>query len=309
MKRILILLLVAIMVPVCANAQSGQKKSKKEVSPVIEGKQKVRRADYPDTIWKFCTFDARLKYYTTFDYSQIPAILSQRKPKWGSFTPVVNHLQTVARAPMRICAVYAVNPSITDEDEIAAIQSQAEAEAVEALHALTAWMTKMEMKNKVQINVAQIDYRYWQGTEYFFTEQTQDPLIHVGLVLYFGTKKIDLFPSPADGAKTFNDIKFFPNDATVQVSYDPMLDSIASFLRENDRLEVLLTGYSDNRGTEVYNTALSKQRCTEIKKALIKRGVSEYRIEIVPKGSADPLGDNDTYEGYIQNNRVAVKIQ
>ena len=39
------------------------------------------------------------------------------------------------------------------------------------------------------------------------------------------------------------------------------------------------------------------------------RGVSEYRIEIEAKVSSDPLGDNNTYEGRIMNNRVAIIIQ
>lgn len=308
MKRILILVLAALLMPVCAQAQS-QKKSKKEASPIIEGKQKVRKADYPDTIWKFTSFDGKLRYYSSFDYSKLPEILDKRKPQFGSFTPVMNYLQTVARAPMRICAIYAINPTITDEDEIASIKDHAEQEALVALQSLVDWMKLKEMKNKVQVNVAQIDHRYWQGQDFFTTAQPDDPLIHVGLILYFGTKKIDLFPSAAEGAKTFNDVKFFPNDATVVESYNTMLDTLATYLISNDRLEVMLTGYSDNHGTETYNTMLSRQRCVEIKKALVKRGVPEFRIEIVPKGSANPIGDNSTYEGYIQNNRVEVKIQ
>lgn len=308
MKRLVLLVLVALLMPVCAQAQT-QKKSKKEVSPILEGKQKVRKADYADTIWKFTSFDSKVRYFSSFDYSKLPQILDARKPKFGLFTPVMNYLQTVGRAPMRICAVYAINPSITDEDEIASIRMEAEREALESLATLTEWMKKTEMKNKVQVNVAQIDHRYWQGSDFFTTEQPSDPLIHVGVVLYFGTKKIDLFPSAAEGAKTFNDIKFFPNDATVVESYEVMLDSLATYLIDNDRLEVMLTGYSDNRGTETYNTMLSRQRCVEIKKALIKRGVPDHRIEVVPRGSANPIGDNTTYEGYIQNNRVEVKIQ
>jgi outer membrane protein OmpA-like peptidoglycan-associated protein len=72
---------------------------------------------------------------------------------------------------------------------------------------------------------------------------------------------------------------------------------------------VLLTGYTDNQGTSAYCTGLARQRATEIKKQLLKRGIAEYKIEIDPKGSADPIGDNSTYEGRIANNRVAIKIQ
>ena len=165
------------------------------------------------------------------------------------------------------------------------------------------------MKNKLQLNVAQVDYRYWQGTEYFTTEQSADQLIHVGVLLYFGTKKVNLFPSAAEGAKSFKDVKFFPNDATVVESWEPMLDSLAVYLQENERLEVLLRGYSDNSGTEAYNLGLSRQRAVEVKKRLTARGISDYRIEIEAKGTADPIGDNATYEGRIANNRVAIIIQ
>ena len=307
MKKIIILVLVALLVPVCADAQS--KKKGKTISPIMEGKQKVRKSDYPDTIWKFTAFDAKTKYYLDFDYTQFPTILEKRRPKFGDFSPVMNYLQMVARAPMRICALYAVNPEVTDEDEIENIKQTAQTEALESLMSLVNWMKEEEMRNKVQVQVVQIDWRYWQGSEYFFTEQTPDPLIHAGLVMYFGTKKIDLFPSAAENAKTFNDVKFFPNDATIVESYNVLLDSLTSYLQSDDRLEVLLTGYSDNTGTEVYNKGLSRQRAVEIKKELIRRGISEYRIEVVAKGSEDPIGDNNDYEGRIMNNRVSIKIQ
>ena len=118
-----------------------------------------------------------------------------------------------------------------------------------------------------------------------------------------------MFPSAAEGAKKFNDVKFFPNDATVVESWEPMMDSLATYLKENDRLEVMLRGYSDNSGTEAYNLGLSRQRAVEIKKKLTTRGISEYRIEIEAKGAEDPIGDNNTYEGRIANNRVAIIIQ
>ena len=72
---------------------------------------------------------------------------------------------------------------------------------------------------------------------------------------------------------------------------------------------MLLRDYSDNTGTEAYNVGLSRQRAVEIKKRLIARGISDYRIEIEAKGTADPIGDNSTYEGRIANNRVAIIIQ
>lgn len=307
MKKLILFAVVAVLFPLAIPAQNA-KKGAKVVSPFIEGKQKVRKADY-DSIWKFTTFDAKKIYYCDFDYSSIPTLIEERRPDWGNFSPVMNYLTTVSRSPMRVCAIFAVNPTIDDENTRQQLIEQGKTEALEALQTYQSWAADEKMKNKLQLNVAQVDYRYWQGNEYFSNEQPSDPLIHVGLLLYFGTKKINMFPSAAEGAKKFNDVKFFPNDATVVESWEPMMDSLATYLKENDRLEVMLRGYSDNSGTEAYNLGLSRQRAVEIKKKLTMRGISEYRIEIEAKGAEDPIGDNNTYEGRIANNRVAIIIQ
>ncbi len=301
--------MVALMVPFCVEAQ-GQKKGKKEPNPVIEGKQKVRKTDY-DTVWKFTAFDGKKLYYLPFDYTQLPDIVAQRKNKldWKNFTPVMNYLTRVSRAPMRICAIFAVNPAIKDPEQISALVKAARAEALGSIEALTGWMLEKEMKNKVQVNVAQLDYRYWQGNDYFYNDQPTEDVIRMGVVLYFGSKKIQLFTSAAADAPTYNDVKFFPNDATIPESYGTMLDEVAQYMSQNDRLEVLLRGYSDNTGTSAYNLGLARQRAVEVKKALLKRGISEHRIEIEVKGDEDPIGDNSTYEGRIANNRVSVTLQ
>ena len=309
MKKILLIILAMLFVAPVASAQSKKdKKGKKEVSPVIEGRQKVRQTDY-DSVWKFTTFDNKRKYYCNFDYTEVVSIVAQKKPEWGTFKPVMNYLLTVPRAPLRICAVFAINPNITNEEHRNVLIEAAREDAKEAYVIFTDWAQEQEMKNKFSFNIAQVDYRYWKGNDYFLTEPPTDDIIVVGWILYFGTKKIDLFPNATANAQTFNDIKFFPNDATIVDSYIPVIDSLANYLKANENYEVLLTGYTDNQGTTAYCTGLARQRATEIKKQLLKRGIAEYKIEIDPKGSADPIGDNSTYEGRIANNRVAIKIQ
>lgn len=308
MKKVLLIVLAVLFVVPVVSAQNKDKKGKKVVSPIIEGRQKVRQTDY-DSVWKFTTFDNKKKYYCNFDYTQVMDIVAQKKPDWGAFKPVMNYLLTVPRAPLRICAVFAINPNITNEDHRNALIDAARYDAKEAYALFTDWAQEQEMKNKFSFNVAQVDYRYWKGNDYFLSEPPTDDIIVVGYILYFGTKKIDLFPNATANAQTFKDIKFFPNDATIVDSYIPVIDSLASYLKANDNYEVLLTGYTDNQGTPAYCTGLARQRAVEIKKQLLKRGIAEYKIEIDPKGSADPIGDNETYEGRIANNRVAIKIQ
>ena len=157
--------------------------------------------------------------------------------------------------------------------------------------------------------MAQIDWRYWKDEAYYTEPQPTEDLIRVGLIFDFSSKKIDLLPSAAKGSKSFPEIKFFPNDATIQESYIAEMDELAAYLKQEKGLEVLVTGYCDNVGTETYNTGLSRQRAVEVKKALVLRGIDEHRIEVQYKGEDDPVGDNNTLSGRMANNRVTIVIQ
>jgi outer membrane protein OmpA-like peptidoglycan-associated protein len=154
--------------------------------------------------------------------------------------------------------------------------------------------------------VAEIDYRYFKGTDYL-NQKRDEAVIHVGLLMYFGSKKKPIFQTDT-ASRHFSDIRFFPNDATIVESWMPLIDTLATYLKENERKSVMLCGYSDNQGTAAYCEGLSRQRATEVKKALLMRGIEKERIEVEVKGDADPIGDNSTREGRIKNNRVAIKI-
>ena len=299
---------VLLLMPAMPLQAQKAKKGKREVSPVIEGRQKVRKADY-DSIWKFTSFDAKTKYFCPFDYTTMEELTKNKKPDWGTMTPVINYLTTVSRSPMRMCAIFAINPSIDDDVYRSQLVSNARNEAIASYNAYKDWSEKRDMKNKVQFNVAQVDYRYWMGTDYYTQPEPKEDIIVLGYILYFGSKKVNLFPSAAEGAQQFRDVKFLPNDATITESYTSYLDELAEYLKSNDRLEVLLCGYTDNTGTTAYSLGLSRQRAVEIKKALLRRGIEEHRIEIEARGDADPVGDNKTYSGRFANNRVTVTIQ
>ncbi|MBR4804680.1 MAG: OmpA family protein, partial [Bacteroidales bacterium] len=189
------------------------------------------------------------------------------------------------------------------------LEQEAGEAAKEALENFSEWMKSHEYRNKITIQVAQIDYRYWWGVDYLKMDKPTEDIIIVGEVLFFATKKIDFFPNAAEGAKTFKTIKFLPNSTELYDSFDSELDELADYLKENDRLEVLLKSYTDDNGTETYNIAISKKRAEAIRNALIKRNVAPHRIEVEALGSENPIGDNLTYEGKVANNRVDVVIQ
>lgn len=312
MKKTLTLILAALMM-LCgtdAMAQNKQKKrsSKKDQSPYIEGRQKVRESDYA-TFDKFTTFstkDAQL-YFTPYNYMDFNAATKASNPDWAELQPVMNYIQKVSRATLTMCALYAVNPDITERTEREALAAKARKEAMAALDKFSDWKARKEMRNKIQYQVAEIDYEYFKGANYY-NSMRGDEIIHVGMLLYFGSKKKALFVADTSTRK-FQDIRFFPNDATIQESWQPLIEELAEYLVTNDRKGVLLSGYADNQGTAEYCIGISRQRAMEVKKALMLLGIEDKRIEIEAKGDENPIGDNSTYEGRVQNNRVSIKIQ
>lgn len=311
MKKTIALILTALMV-LCSIDAMAQKKpakrSKKDNSPYIEGRQKVRESDYAtfDKYTTFSTKDSKL-YYTPYNYMDFNTATKASNPDWGEMQPVMNYLQKVSRATLTMCALYAINPDITDREQHNTLAEKARKEAMASLDKFSSWKAKMEMRNKIQYLVAEVDYEYFKGANYY-NSMRGDEIIHVGMMLYFGSKKKAIFAADTTSRK-FQDIKFFPNDATIQKSWQPLIEELADYLVNNERKGVLLTGYADNQGTAEYCIGISRQRAMEIKKALMLLGIDEKRIEIEAKGDENPIGDNSTYEGRIQNNRVSIQIQ
>lgn len=313
MKRIFGFIFIGLLLAGSGDAMAQSKKKSssksKKQSMFVEGRQKVRESDFAsfDKYTNFSTKDNNV-YYSTFNYTDIIALTVDPAPAWPEeFRPVMNYIEKVPRATMTLCAIYALNPEITDHQQREQLHQQAREEAKASLDAFDGWKAKKGMRNKTQYYVAEVDYRYFKGANYY-NEQRGDDIIHVGVLIYLGSKKKALFSTDTT-AHTFPDIKFFPNDATIVESWGPVLDDLADYLKNNDRKGVMLSGYSDNQGTEAYITGISRQRAIEVKKALQLRGIDASRIEVIAKGDADPVGDNSTYEGRIANNRVSIKIQ
>ena len=77
-----------------------------------------------------------------------------------------------------------------------------------------------------------------------------------------------------------------------------------------DNALLLVVGYTDSRGSQEVNQALSEKRAAGVVNYLQQAcGWKPYRM-LTPTGmaEADPAADNTTPEGMAQNRRVAVNI-
>lgn len=74
--------------------------------------------------------------------------------------------------------------------------------------------------------------------------------------------------------------------------------------------QLLVVGYTDSTGSQEFNQELSEKRASRVVNYVQQTcGWKPYRM-LTPTGmsEADPLANNDTYEGKAQNRRVAVNV-
>ncbi len=87
------------------------------------------------------------------------------------------------------------------------------------------------------------------------------------------------------------------------------LDRLASLLKKNPRLKVVIEGHTDNVGGESANKKLSVERALSVAGYLKqKHKLEEGRITTKGLGQTDPIADNKSDEGRAQNRRVVFKI-
>lgn len=103
-------------------------------------------------------------------------------------------------------------------------------------------------------------------------------------------------------------VLFDLNSANIQPTFNSDLDEVVSTMEENPNLKVEVVGHADDTGGKDYNLKLSIDRAIEIKRYLIRNGISERRIITYGKGSTQPLTSNQTPEARKQNRRVQINF-
>ncbi len=86
------------------------------------------------------------------------------------------------------------------------------------------------------------------------------------------------------------------------------LDKLVSVFDSYADTNIKIFGYTDSKGSDEYNLALSERRATSVKDYLASKGLSSSRFEVVGMGEADPIADNETDAGRSQNRRVEFAI-
>ncbi|MBS4001215.1 MAG: OmpA family protein [Desulfobulbaceae bacterium] len=99
----------------------------------------------------------------------------------------------------------------------------------------------------------------------------------------------------------------FGSDKIEAESY-PMLDKISDAMKNNPNIKILVTGHTDDIGSNESNLALSVRRAASVKAALVQRGITPDRIKTVGKGESMPIAPNNSEENRRINRRTEFTI-
>ena len=101
---------------------------------------------------------------------------------------------------------------------------------------------------------------------------------------------------------------FATNETVLTTASRETLRKQAEWLRKNSKINVVLEGHSDERGTREYNLALGERRANSAKDYLMTYGISSNRISVISYGKERPVDSGSTPLSWSKNRRsVTVK--
>jgi OOP family OmpA-OmpF porin len=103
-------------------------------------------------------------------------------------------------------------------------------------------------------------------------------------------------------------IEFGKGSAEIQPSSYKLLDEIFESAVVAEGLKLGVYGHTDNSGSDDVNVPLSDKRAQSVKNYLVKKGLTQARLEAKGYGSGKPIADNSTETGRIKNRRVEIVL-
>ena len=83
---------------------------------------------------------------------------------------------------------------------------------------------------------------------------------------------------------------------------------LAEILVKYPDTNVMITGNTDNQGSDEMNQKLSEKRAEAVSNYAVSLGVLKSRLTTVGNGEANPVASNDTADGRAKNRRVEIGI-
>ena len=102
------------------------------------------------------------------------------------------------------------------------------------------------------------------------------------------------------------DVTFRDGSAEFDESSFAVLDKLVQTLKDYPDTYIEIVAHTDNSGTELEQSALTRQRLRSVGLYLVNRGISQERLLLRSFGGKRPAFDNATADGRRRNNRIEV---
>ena len=103
---------------------------------------------------------------------------------------------------------------------------------------------------------------------------------------------------------------YFPSNSTNKLNskeVEAYLDDVVERIKKSGE-SVILTGHTDDTGTEETNLDLAQKRANIVKQYLVQKGAEQNLIKALSKGESAPIADNSSEEGKSKNRRTELQI-
>jgi peptidoglycan-associated lipoprotein len=81
------------------------------------------------------------------------------------------------------------------------------------------------------------------------------------------------------------------------------LNEVAKFMKNSDK-QIIIAGFTDERGTAEYNRGLGERRAQAVRTVLLQKGVSETSIQTTSFGSEMPADEGHNEAAWAKNRRA-----
>ena len=105
----------------------------------------------------------------------------------------------------------------------------------------------------------------------------------------------------------FRPIYFDFDSQTIRSSDAGKVQEIAAFLKEGSA-EIIIAGFTDERGTAEYNRGLGDRRAGAVRESLIAAGANAGRIQTVSFGAEMPADEGHSESAWAKNRRAEIGV-
>jgi K(+)-stimulated pyrophosphate-energized sodium pump len=114
--------------------------------------------------------------------------------------------------------------------------------------------------------------------------------------------------SQESGEFILDAVSFANGNKTLKSSTQEQLKNIAKILKVYPNTEIVINGYTDNRGKKAHNLRLSRERASYVLHELARIGVDKSRMTAKGFGDDHPVASNNLEEGRMRNRRISIYV-